>query len=382
MIKTETTAIILAAGYSSRMGEFKPLLRLGNATVLERVISMFQEAGINDTKVVVGFRSAELLALLKKLGIQPIINDRFEEGMFSSILAGVNTIEADRKAFFLMPVDIPLVRYQTVVELMRRFQESRREILYPCFKRERGHPPLISTRLIPGIKSHHGIGGLRSFLDQHEEIADDIAVVDEAILYDMDKPADYQKILKRYERYDIPVADECMALLTDRFMIDKRLLDHCKRVANLAVILGKTLNEAGFSFDLDALFAAGLLHDVARNQQDHAEVGKRMLQEIGYVKVGDIVGEHMDISFKDDEPLNEKELLYLADKLVMGDKITDLNKRFQQKAHMCTGDAVAMEAIHTRLNNALKIRDKVEESVGKSLETILSEIMTQVPEAC
>ena len=47
-MKTRANAIVLAAGYSSRMGEFKPLLPLGETTVLERIITLFQDAGVSE----------------------------------------------------------------------------------------------------------------------------------------------------------------------------------------------------------------------------------------------------------------------------------------------------------------------------------------------
>ena len=50
-------AIVLAAGYSSRMGRFKPLLPIGHATALDRVIDLFLAAGIVEINVVTGHRA-------------------------------------------------------------------------------------------------------------------------------------------------------------------------------------------------------------------------------------------------------------------------------------------------------------------------------------
>ena len=52
-------AIILAAGFSGRMVEFKPLLSLGGITVMERCVTLFREAGIDDVRVVTGHRGAD-----------------------------------------------------------------------------------------------------------------------------------------------------------------------------------------------------------------------------------------------------------------------------------------------------------------------------------
>jgi molybdenum cofactor cytidylyltransferase len=47
-------ALILAAGYSSRMGTCKPLLPMGDSTILEQTLSRFLQAGIHDVRVVLG----------------------------------------------------------------------------------------------------------------------------------------------------------------------------------------------------------------------------------------------------------------------------------------------------------------------------------------
>jgi molybdenum cofactor cytidylyltransferase len=54
-------ALVLAAGFSSRMGEFKPLLQLDGITVIERAVTGFRWAGISDIRVVVGHRADELI---------------------------------------------------------------------------------------------------------------------------------------------------------------------------------------------------------------------------------------------------------------------------------------------------------------------------------
>jgi len=74
IMKPRATAIILAAGYSSRMNGFKPLLPLGETTVLERIITLFQDAEVSDIRVVVGYRAEDLLHLLRKMEVSSIIN--------------------------------------------------------------------------------------------------------------------------------------------------------------------------------------------------------------------------------------------------------------------------------------------------------------------
>ena len=82
MIADRITGVILAAGLSSRMkGEFKPLLPLGETTLLERLIRLFQGNGIDHIQVVTGHRAAELIPLLQPLGVQWVRNEDYRAGM-------------------------------------------------------------------------------------------------------------------------------------------------------------------------------------------------------------------------------------------------------------------------------------------------------------
>ena len=88
-------ALILAAGRSSRMGGFKPLLDLGGRTVLETLVETYRAAGLGDLLVVLGHRAEEVRPLLDARGVPWVVNDRPERRMFSSsstskILTGIS----------------------------------------------------------------------------------------------------------------------------------------------------------------------------------------------------------------------------------------------------------------------------------------------------
>lgn len=190
-------AVILAAGYSSRMRAFKPLLPFGETTVLERSIDLFRAADIADIRVVVGHRADELLPLLKSRQIRPLLNERYQEGMFSSVVAAAASLEPESEAFFLLPVDFPLVRRETVEMLLRAWRNAAGGILYPAFNGRRGHPPLLATSYRDVILSWQGDGGLSALLQQYQGDAATIETGDEGILLDMDTPEDYERLQSR-----------------------------------------------------------------------------------------------------------------------------------------------------------------------------------------
>ena len=107
MEKFDIAAIILAAGYSERMGRFKPLLDLDGRPVIARVVDTFVRAGIRDVRVIAGYNKDVLTPVLEDLGVRVIVNDNYADGMFTSVLAAVKSLESGVKAFFLLPADIP-----------------------------------------------------------------------------------------------------------------------------------------------------------------------------------------------------------------------------------------------------------------------------------
>jgi CTP:molybdopterin cytidylyltransferase MocA len=191
-------AVILAAGFSQRMGSFKPLLPLGPDRTIVRVVNTFQSAGIGDVLIVTGHRSAEVLEAVSGLSVRCITNADFQKGMFTSVLAGVRSLPVDCRAFFVHPVDIPLVKPRTIRQLTATFKESSPLIVYPTFDARRGHPPLIEASLVPRILAGSGEGGLRALLKGHDAHCVELAVEDEGILMDLDTPEDYRQMQSRF----------------------------------------------------------------------------------------------------------------------------------------------------------------------------------------
>ncbi len=365
-------AIVLSAGYSSRMGAFKPLLRIGNQTVLERIIGLFREAGIGDVRVVLGHRADDVVPLVEELGIRWILNEHFQDGMLSSVKSGVGSIEPDRDAFFLLPVDIPLVRGHTVLKLKEAYRECGKSIVYPTFLGKRGHPPLIGARYAEEIVQWNGSGGLRSFLREKESDAVNVAVPDEHIGLDMDTPGDYETILGKWADYEIPSVAECMEVLKERDSVTDELIGHSRKVAQLALTIGQALNDRGFGLNTDLICAAGLLHDMARDRPRHATTGGRILRDMGFPKVAEIVEQHMSVEVRPDRPINERDLVALSDKLVLGDVVVSLEERFQTRLERYSNDPDIRTAITARLNHARQLRTRVEEALGTSIESVLA----------
>lgn len=362
--------LVLAAGYSSRMEKFKPLLSLGGRLVIQRVIETLRQGGIEDVTVVVGHRASDIVPIIEELGAKTVLNPDFASGMYSSVKAGIGAIADRCDGCLLLPVDVPLVRPATIERLLHTQANSRPPVLYPVFRNRRGHPPYISSRLFPEILSSDGTGGLCSILARHAAEAAKVAVYDEGVHWDMDTPADYAVVSTLARRDGVPSRAECEAILAD-LQPRPEVITHSRKVAEVALALATRLKEAGVAMDGNLVQAGALLHDVAKGYPRHPEVGGRWVAELGFPIVATVVASHSDLDFLPTVP-DERAIVYLADKMVQGDRLVTLEDRFQRSTSRFIGNGAALEAAEARYATAKWIALAAEQHIGESLTQVLS----------
>jgi putative nucleotidyltransferase with HDIG domain len=367
------TAIIPAAGLSSRMKAFKPLLPLGNTTLLASSIRLFQHCGIRDIRVITGHRAENIDPLVHAMGAVPMHNPDFMEGMFSSVLTGIRQLQPECEAFFMLPADIPMVRPHTVKEILRAYQNGKGKIIYPFFEGQCGHPPLISCEYVPDILAWNRDGGLQACLKQFEGSSYNTMVCDEAIHMDADTPEDYQNLLKKSRTPDIPSTKECLCLLKHIRRLDDAIVGHCMKTAETAALICRSLDRTSLDIHSGLVIKAALLHDMARNGRNHDRLGAIILRDMGFGDIADIIQDHMDILTGPDLPLSEKEIVYFADKITVNNTVEiDFEKRFTKKLQAHTEDPAAVTAIKNRLRAAKIICSKIEQATGRSISSIVN----------
>jgi molybdenum cofactor cytidylyltransferase len=364
-------ALILAAGYSTRMGQFKPLLPLDGRTVFESAIATFRNASITRIVVVTGHEATQLQPLLKGMGVPAVHNPDYASGMYSSVQAGIKSLPEDIDACFLLPADIPLVRPATVKAIVGCYESKRPSIIYPVFLGRRGHPPLIARSLFAEIIAGDGEGGLRALLQRHDADASKVDVFDEGILLDMDTHEDYERLTKLAPRRHIPTAAECEAILSAQAVRDP-ICRHGRAVAAIAEALTKRLNAQGIIIDPNLVRAASLLHDIAKGQPAHAEAGAAIVAELGFPEVAEIIGQHMDIDFDGSCP-REAAIVYLADKLVREERLVPLEERFSPAFERFRDQPEALRGATRKYDTARAILGTVESLAGASVPDILAD---------
>lgn len=373
------SAIILAAGYSSRMGELKAALPLGNATVLSQCCRLFCDAGIDELIVVTGYKAGDITTIARDAGARIAHNPDFATGMYSSIRAGVAQLNPESEAFFLLPVDIPLVRSGTVRLLANAFAANPAQILYPVFADRRGHPPLLGRAVCAAIRQQNQVdGGLRAILagmeTEHPGMVRDVQAADANIHIDMDTPDEYISGCLRFQQRGYPTREECEAIVQHLHPLPPKGLAHGQMVAAAAVALCKAVSRnSRRECNPELCWAGGLLHDIAKGHPRHEEEGASLLRELGFDQVAAIVAVHKDLDWQPGMAINEKELVHLADKLVRGSRVVAIAERFEEKLKLFKDDPAAMAAIALRYTLARELAAAVEHEAGAPLAALVEQ---------
>lgn len=371
MCSPRLVGLIVAAGYSSRMGTFKPLLPLKEKTVIEAAVDSLRFGGITDIRVIVGHRAAELYPVLKRLPVRIIENSNYDAGMFSSVVTGLRTFAEEAEAFLLLPGDNPLIRKRSIKDILREYRKTDAAVVYPVFNGQRGHPPLISAKCFADILGGDGVGGLCTILERFAIDSAEVAVADQGVLLDIDTMDDYEQLTKFYMQRNIPTYDECLALL-HKYQVGNKVARHGQAVAAVGRHMADLLNGVGLNLNIELVVAGGLLHDLAKGKPNHPKRGERLIKSKGFSALAGIVASHMDLELAPEQEMDEAAVVFLADKLVQGDRLVSLNERFSLPLAKFSGKPEILAAVLRRQQTAEAIRDRITDLVGMgSLEKMV-----------
>jgi molybdenum cofactor cytidylyltransferase len=355
------SAVVLAAGFSSRMREFKPLARVGGAALLERAVTSLRSVGVADVTVVAGYRAGALSELAGRLEARVAVNHHYEDGMYSSVRTGMAALPDEAGKVLVLPVDCSLVRPETIGRLLRAADHAPGLVHYPAVDGRRGHPPLIDASLRGEIIAEEPSGGLQALLASHEDEALDVEVADPGVFTDIDTDDDLRDARSRAAGERIPDREECLALLWAQGATDQ-IVAHSKAVAEVGDRLAAALNGAVQHVYAPLVTAGSLLHDVTRSEPRHAEAGAELLERLGLPRVAAVVRPHMDLELSTACGIGEAEVVYLADKVVAGDQIVGLATKWAQRRVDFAARPDEMPFMEARMAVAAEIARVVEET--------------------
>jgi len=196
------SAVILAAGDSSRMGTPKAaLLTPDGDSFVARLVRTLREAHVHDLVIVTGRHHDEVIAALTRDRLMPspriVRNPDPSRGQLSSLLAGMDAVVTPRtEAVMMTLVDVPLVRVSTVIAVIDEWRRSRAPIVRPAIGDRHGHPVIFDRAVLDEIRGAPLDAGAKSVVRAHEHEIVNVPVDDEGCVRDVDTPSDYDQLLK------------------------------------------------------------------------------------------------------------------------------------------------------------------------------------------
>lgn len=197
-VATRIAGAVLAAGQSRRMGRSKALLPCGSSgeTFVARVVRALAEGGVDEV-LVVGRPDDDALrrAVGDLAGSRFLENPAAERGQLSSlVVAADDAARTASSALLVMPVDMPLVRCETVAAVIAAFRHTRPSVVRATHRGRHGHPVLFSAALFDELRQADPSVGARQVVRAHAAEAVDLEVDDAGVLRDVDAASDYRAV--------------------------------------------------------------------------------------------------------------------------------------------------------------------------------------------
>ena len=168
-----------------------------------------------------------------------------------------------------------------------------------------------------------------------------------------------------------PTREECIALLKKN-KTPAHVVRHCVKVTDTALRIARALNQKGYHLDLELIQAAGLIHDIARVEDKHWEIGAEIASKIGYHEEAEIIKVHM--TYQSDpykEEINETDIICLSDRMVKEDVYVGLENRMQYILDKFKGNQEAIERISSRIKENKILIGRIENIIGETLDALM-----------
>jgi len=154
----------------------------------------------------------------------------------------------------------------------------------------------------------------------------------------------------------------------------EHVIGHCMEVARVSEILAIELNKYGYNLSVDVIKGAAMLHDIARVNEDHGEVGAKIVESKGYQKEACIIKNHMHYSITNDiKCLTEIDIVCLGDRMVKENKYVGLKLRMEYILNKFKNNPQAEEAIKNRIVEHIMLLKEIEKLIGKSIDNLMVE---------
>ena len=181
------TAIVLAAGRSTRMGATNKLVADVNGTpMVRRVVEAALASRAAPVLVVTGHMAAGVSSALAGLDVTLVANPDYATGLASSLKAGIGALPPSCDGALIMLGDMPLIAPEHLDSLIAAFIPD--AIVVPMHEGGQGNPVLWPSKFFPELLQLDGDAGAKRLIAAHAEGVREVDLGTDAIFADIDTP--------------------------------------------------------------------------------------------------------------------------------------------------------------------------------------------------
>lgn len=189
--------ILLAAGRSERFSKGNKLLyKVKGEPLIRRIVKTALDSDADEVVVVTGYQSDELKCAVKELiggKLKVVYNKNYEQGMSSSVKAGVKEVLNRSSAIMIHPADVSFISKRIIDRLIEEYKKKRPKIAVVSYGGRAGHPIIFDRSLfneILGITEQEM--GLKSVVNNHRNEILYVNVDEREVLIDIDTLEDVE----------------------------------------------------------------------------------------------------------------------------------------------------------------------------------------------
>ena len=159
--------LILAAGASTRLGQPKQLLRLGEKTLLAQICETALSIENQRVVVVLGANCEAIKPSIEHLPVKVVFNEKWAEGMGSSIACGMAHLPKKTEAVLLLLCDQPFVTPIFLEKLVEKWSTSDCSIVASQYGDSFGPPTIFHQKLFGELAALSGQQGAKKLMEKH-----------------------------------------------------------------------------------------------------------------------------------------------------------------------------------------------------------------------
>ena len=193
------TAVILAAGESSRMGRPKALLPFAGTTFIEAIVGALNQSRVGEIVVVLGHNAEEMKHRIEHLTVTIVVNREYKQGQLSSLHAAIRYLNASPRrseGMLVHLVDHPYLNPALVDRMIESFYAAHKLIVLPRYRTRRGHPVIFSASLFQELLEAPLDQGAKAIVNAHRADTLELDTDDAGIAIDIDTPEEYREYVK------------------------------------------------------------------------------------------------------------------------------------------------------------------------------------------